>query len=78
MQYGSDTIVGEVKNMGNDSADSVEVFASTYDKNGEIIEQNAINYTVGELKAGQKSSFNLTAPSDKFGNISDYAVHSMG
>ncbi|HEY7109239.1 MAG TPA: FxLYD domain-containing protein [Nitrososphaeraceae archaeon] len=68
----SDSITGQIQNIGNDSVETVKVFASTYDMHGEIIEADAINATVGNLNPGQKSSFNLTAPKDKFGDFYDY------
>lgn len=67
-----DTIMGQVKNIGSETAQYVQVFVNTYDKNGEVIESNFINSTVGDLKAGQMSSFNLSSSKDKFEVMYDY------
>jgi hypothetical protein len=69
---GSNSITGQVKNIGDDTVESVKILATTYDGYRQVIEEDAINGTVGDLKAGQISSFNLTAPKDKFGHVYDY------
>jgi len=49
-------IVGEVKNVGNDTAKRVRIDLTTYDNNDGVIGTDYIFSTVDTLKAGQKSS----------------------
>lgn len=59
-KYGYDKILGQVKNIGNASAYSVEIGATVFDKNGDVIATKTGYPDADVLKSGQKSTFDIT------------------
>jgi hypothetical protein len=55
----SDEIVGQVKNVGNGTAEWVKIFFTLYNKKGEIIGSEHTYADQKTLKPGQKSAFNV-------------------
>ena|SRR5215208_1961475 len=54
----SDEIVGQVKNVGNGTAEWVKIFFTLFNKKGEIIGSERTYADQKTLKPGQKSTFN--------------------
>ncbi len=50
-------LVGQVKNIGNDTAESVRLLLTVYDKNGGVIGTETVYADVDTLKPEQKSTF---------------------
>jgi hypothetical protein len=71
---GNNDIVGEVKNLGNDTAKRVRIDLTTYDNNGDVIGTDFTYSTVDTLKASQKSSFDLLSSKDNFINMKNYEL----
>ena len=71
---GDNDIVGEVKNLGNDTAKRVRIDLTTYDNNGDVIGTDFTYRPVDTLKAGQKSSFDLLSSKDNFNALKDYKL----
>ena len=71
---GNNDIVGEVKNLGNDTAKRVRIDLTTYDNNGDVIGTDFTYSTVDTLKAGQKSSFDLLSSKDNFNDMKNYEL----
>ena len=53
----SDDIAGQVKNVGNGTADNVQIIFTFYDKKGEVIGSDWAYADQDTLKPGQKSPF---------------------
>jgi len=52
-----DDIVGQVKNIGNEIAESVEIIFTYYDTNGDIVGTDNTYVNIQKLKPGQKAPF---------------------
>lgn len=65
-------LVGQVKNIGNDTAQYVRIDATIYDKNGDVIGTDFGFATSKTLKPNQKSSFDLL--SDDFKGMDHYEI----
>jgi hypothetical protein len=72
--FGYRDLVGQVKNIGNDSAESINVLLTVYDKNGGVIGTDSIYTDVSTLKPGQKSTFKILASSDDFKGMDHYEL----
>jgi hypothetical protein len=59
-KYGYDKILGQVKNVGNTSAYGVEIGATIFDKNGDVIASKTGYPQADILKPNQKSTFDIT------------------
>ena len=59
-KYGYDKILGQVKNVGNTSAYDVDIGATVFDKNGDVIATKTGHPEADVLKSGQKSTFDIT------------------
>ena len=67
-------MVGQVKNIGNESAESVQVLLTVYDKNGGVVGTENTYADVDTLKPGQKSTFKFFASSDTFKGMDYYEL----
>lgn len=67
-------LVGEVRNVGNDTANSVKIGMTSHDRNGNIIGTDSAYISVDSLKAGQKSSFDMLSPKDNFEGMYNYTL----
>jgi len=70
--FGYRDLVGQVKNIGGDNAESVNILLTIYDKNGGVIGTDNTYADVGTLKPGQKSSFKFFTSSDDFKGMDHY------
>jgi hypothetical protein len=52
-----DDLIGQVKNVGNGTAEDVSIIFTYYDSNGNVIENNSVKTYADILHPGQKSSF---------------------
>ena len=50
-------LIGQVKNVGNNSAESVSEYLKVYDKNGDVIGTENIYADIDTTRPGQKSTF---------------------
>ena len=69
-----DNVVGEVKNIGNETAKSVRIDLTTYDNKGDVVGTDFTYSTVETLKPGQKSSFDLLSSKDNFRGMEHYEL----
>lgn len=69
-----DNIVGEVKNIGNETAKSVRIGLTAYDDSGDVIGTDSTYSTADTLNSGQKSSFNLLSSKDNFDGMKYYEL----
>jgi hypothetical protein len=70
--YGYRDLVGQVKNIGNESAESVNIHLTVYDKNGGVIGTDSTYADASTLKPGQKSAFKFFTSSDDFKGMDHY------
>jgi hypothetical protein len=70
----NDLLQGTVQNIGNNTAKSVRIVMSTFDKNGEVMQVDAINGSLGTLVAGQKLAFNFSVPQENAFDMYDYSL----
>jgi len=67
-------LVGQVKNIGNDTGASVRVGITTYDKNGGVLGTDYTYITAESLKPNQKSAFELGSDGDNFKGMKSYEI----
>jgi hypothetical protein len=72
--FGYRDLIGQVKNVGNDSAESVNVHLTVYDKNGGVIGTENTYADIDTLKPGQKSTFKFYASTDDFKGMDHYEL----
>ena len=72
--FGYRDLVGQVKNIGNDTASFVRIDLTTYDKNGDVLGTDLTYATANTLKPNQKSSFELSSSSDNFKGMDHYEI----
>jgi hypothetical protein len=72
--FGYRDLVGQVKNIGNDTAEFVKIVVDTFDKNGNIIGTDYVYATATTLKANQRSSFELSSDSQNFKGMDHYEI----
>jgi hypothetical protein len=72
--FGYRVLEGQVKNIGNDSAKSVVVTLTVYDKNNGIIGTQYTYPHVRTLKPDHKSTFKMTASIDNFKGMEYYKI----
>jgi hypothetical protein len=72
--FGYRDLVGQVKNIGNESAESVNILLTVYDKNGGVIGTENTYADVDTLKPGQKSTFKFFASADDFKGMDNYEL----
>jgi hypothetical protein len=70
--YGYRDLVGQVKNIGGDDAEFVNILLTIYDKNGGVIGTDSTYADADTLKPGQKSSFKFFTSSDDFKGMDHY------
>jgi hypothetical protein len=71
-RFKTSKIVGEVKNIGNGSATSIEVIANLYDKNGDLLNTENTYTKADTLLPNQKSSFEILDYSEEFEGMDSY------
>ena len=67
-------MVGQVKNIGNDTASFVRIDVTTYDKDGGVLGTDFTYASANTLKPNQKSSFELSSSSDNFKGMDYYEL----
>jgi hypothetical protein len=67
-------LVGQVKNIGNDTGTSIRVDLTTYDKNGDVLGTDYTYVTADSLEPNQKSAFNLGSSGDNFKGMKSYEL----
>lgn len=72
--FGGRNVVGQVKNIGPETADYVMVHLTVYNKDGEVIGTDETYAEPSTLKAGQKSTFEIFGDSDNFKGMDHYAL----
>ena len=73
-EFGTRHLIGQVKNIGNDTASSSRVDLTTYDKNGDIL-GTTWSYVEGDtLGPNQKSTFDLGSSEDDFKGMDHYEL----
>ena len=70
--YGYRDLVGQVKNIGGDDAEFVNILLTIYDKNGGVIGTDSTYADADTLKPGQKSSFKFFTSSGDFKGMDHY------
>jgi hypothetical protein len=70
--FGYRDLVGQVKNIGSESAESVNILLTVYDKNGGVIGTDNTYADASTLKPGQKSTFKFFTSSDDFKGMDHY------
>jgi hypothetical protein len=70
----SDDIVGQVMNVGNGTAEYVQVIFTYYDKRGEILGSGFTYANQNTLKPGQKSPFNMIVDEETGDDMEAYEV----
>jgi hypothetical protein len=72
--FGYRDLVGQVKNIGNDTATFVKIDLTTYDKDGGVLGTDSTYASANTLKPNQKSSFELSSSSDNFKGMDYYEL----
>ena len=73
-EFGTRHLIGQVKNIGNDTASSSRVDLTTFDKNGDIL-GTTWSYVEGDtLGPNQKSTFDLGTSEDDFKGMDHYEL----
>lgn len=67
-------MVGQVKNIGIDTAESVQILLSVYDKNGNIIGTDNAYSNTFTLDPEQKSTFKFISSKDNFEGMKYYIL----
>src|SRR5574339_611390 len=70
----SDDIVGQVKNIGNGTANSVQTIFTYYDKTGEVIGSDSAHVNQDTLKPGQKSPFSEMVDEETGDDMKAYEI----
>jgi hypothetical protein len=72
--FGYRDLVGQVKNIGNESASSVQIHLTIYGKDGGVIGTDFTYADIDTLNQGQKSTFKIMASSDDFKGMDYYEL----
>ncbi|MDW0200086.1 MAG: FxLYD domain-containing protein, partial [Nitrososphaeraceae archaeon] len=72
--FGYRDLVGQVKNIGNNTASFVRIDLTTYDKNGDVLGTDSTYATANTLKPNQKSTFQLMTSADNFKGMDHYEL----
>jgi hypothetical protein len=72
--FGSRNLIGQVKNIGTETADYVAVHLTTYNKDGGVIGTAFTYAEPSTLHAGQKSTFEIFADTDDFKGMDHYEL----
>jgi hypothetical protein len=72
--FGYRDLVGQVKNIGDDTAQFVKIVLDTFDKNGDVLGTDETYVTADTLKPNQKSTFDLSSSSDNFKGMDHYEI----
>ena len=67
-------IVGQVKNIGDGTADFVKIGVTVYDKNGDVVGTDSTYADATTLEPNQKSSFNIFSSKDNFEEMESYEL----
>jgi len=67
-------LVGQVKNIGNDTAQFVQITVTTYDKDGNVLGTDFGYASATTLKPNQKSTFELIADNENFKGMDNYEI----
>lgn len=70
----SDDIAGQVKNVGNGTAESIKIILTYYDENGEVIGSDYVYTDQDKLKAGQKSPFSQIVDEETGDDMEAYEI----
>ena len=70
----SDDIAGQIKNVGNGTAESIQIIFSYYDKKGEVIGSDYVSANQDLLKPGQKSPFSQMVDEEIGDDMKAYEV----
>jgi hypothetical protein len=70
----SDDIAGQIKNVGNGTAESIQIIFSYYDKKGEVIGSDYVYANQDLLKPGQKSPFSQMVDEEIGDDMKAYEV----
>jgi hypothetical protein len=70
----SDDIAGQIKNVGNGTAESIQIIFSYYDKKGEVIGSDYVYANQDFLKPGQKSPFSQMVDEEIGDDMKAYEV----
>lgn len=71
---GYNDVIGQVKNVGNDTAESIKIGLTTFDKNGEILGTDFGYANAQTLLPNQKSSFDISSQKDNFIGMRNYEL----
>jgi hypothetical protein len=72
--FGYRDLVGQVKNIGNDTADFVSILLTVYGKDGGVIGTDSTYAEADTLRPGQKSTFKMFVDSDNFKGMDYYEL----
>jgi len=67
-------VIGQVKNVGNDTLEYVKIGVNVYDKNGDLIGTDSAYAESSTLEPNQKSSFDITSSNDNFEGMDSYEL----
>ena len=70
----SDDIAGQIKNVGNGTAESIQIIFTYYDKKGEVIGSDYVYADQDILKPGQKSPFSQMVDEETGDDIKAYEI----
>ena len=70
----SDDVAGQIKNVGNGTAESVQIIFTYYDKKGEVIGSDYVYSNQDILKPGQKSPFSQMVDEEIGDDMKAYEV----
>jgi hypothetical protein len=70
----SDDIAGQLKNVGNGTAESIQIIFSYYDKKGQVIGSDYVYANQDFLKPGQKSPFSQMVDEEIGDDMKAYEV----
>ena len=72
--FGYRDLIGQVKNIGNSTAESIKIHLSVYDKDAALIGSEYTYADISDLKPGQKSAFTIMSDSDNFKGMDYYEI----
>lgn len=67
-------VVGQVKNIGNDTAQNVEIELTGYDKNGDVMGTENTFTTANIVKPNEKTSFKMLFYNENFEGMESYQL----
>lgn len=70
----SDNILGQLTNVGNETAEKVRVLLSYYDKKNFLIDDGYVSPEQDTLEPGQNSRFNIMVPEDTGDDMEAYKI----